>query len=435
MEARQTALKILALYILTSCVFLGIVFWGWYRQERVAIVESKAVTLRENMHTLTIHLQEKLQTQADDMQNLLSEVAEEIQIPFMIITREGEVVFSALDENQEEIERVFYAQKDSLNFGQNDRVILGDTMYLITQRIGGRIFWAFLNQRLQENESMKSTQHRHHDFRYSQGNFYLVLCVSGIQAEIHKLWGLMLGSFLLVLAAISVIAYFLVSLSLNPLRTKIQALNAFIKDSTHEINTPLSAILMSIERIKPEELTASQYKKFERIVFAAKTLEQIYQDLLFYNFEEARELKLEKVEMPRLVKERVSYFQPFFKKKKIEILVAIESENEIKTNLLANYSRIARVVDNLLDNALKYTAEGGKIQVRLGAKSLSIQDNGCGIKKENLDKIFKRYYRSNSNQGGFGIGLALVKQICQIYNLQITCMSEEGKGSEFVLSW
>lgn len=72
---------------------------------------------------------------------------------------------------------------------------------------------------------------------------------------------------------------------------------------------------MSIERIKPNELTPSQYQKFERIKFAAQTLGRIYQDLLFYNFDEARELKLEMIEMSQLIDERIAYFQDFFKKK------------------------------------------------------------------------------------------------------------------------
>lgn len=435
MEARETIFKILTLYILTSCMFLGIIFYGWYGQGKIAILESLAAILRGNAHTLASSLYEKLQTQTDDLQNLFRESSEEFQIPFMIMTHQGEVVFSSSYQNQEEVRKIFHTPRESLNFWKKDMIVMGDTMYLVTQHLGGKRFWLLLNQRLLGNENIASIQDLHKNFRHFEGGFFLVLFSNGIKAEIHNLLGLMFGVSLLALVVISVIAYFLVLFSLKPLRSKVQSLNMFIKDSTHEIKTPLSAILMSVERINPKELTPQSYKKFERIRFAAQTLEQIYQDLLFYNFDEAKELKLEMIEMSQLIQERISYFQPFFKKKKIEILVAIELERDEKSLLKANKIRIARAIDNLLDNALKYTAEGGNVWVNLQKNRLSIQDNGCGIKKENLGKIFERYYRSNSNQGGFGIGLTLVKQICQIYHIKISCKSQEGEGSEFILNW
>ena len=287
--------------------------------------------------------------------------------------------------------------------------------------MGGR-FWRLVNLELHKKNL--------HNQPYWRDDFFMIIQDNGILREIHTLWLLIGGSFLLALFGMSVIAYFLVRLSLKPLEEKIEILNRFIKDSTHEINTPLSIILMSIERIKKENLKEQDLQKLQRIKMAANTLEQIYQDLVFYNFSHIQENSLEEIAMDCLLKERISYFEPFYKKKNITIT--------LKTNqslLKANKNHIIRMVDNLLDNALKYTYNGGNVEVIIDKNTLIIKDNGCGIPKTHLKRIFERYYRYNKDQGGFGIGLALVKKICDSYKIDIQCQSIEKKGTTFILKW
>lgn len=417
---KKTALKILALYVLTSCVFLSFVFHGWYGTKKDSIIESKVNALFESAHTLAMYLYESSQNSPIlDYHNLLTHAHETLGIPFLLVKENGEVLFSTLKPSIS-ITEILQAQPCLNPRRKGDKIVcIADEMYLITQRIGGKFLR--LIQQHPEGISSKNTP-------------YILIYTQGMKSELYALRGMILTSFILALVAMSIVAYFLVSLSLKPLREKIQHLNAFIKDSTHEINTPLSVILMSIERIKSHELSLAQQQKFTRIKLAAQTLEQIYQDLLFYTFEEAQDLKRENVALAQLLTERIAYFEPFFRKKDITISFALEFQGT-ESVISANYSRIVRVVDNLLDNALKYTPNGGNVRVTLGENFLSIQDNGCGIPKEKLEKIFQRYYRANKQQGGFGIGLALVRQICALYGITVTCKSQEGKGSEFKLTW
>ena len=418
--SKKTALRILTLYVLTSFIFLTLVFYGWYATKRDFIIKSHINGMRDLTHTLMVYLYESSQETQKEAHAIM-----QTEIPFMLVKGNGEILLSTLKhiETPKQVQEILDTQEwiqSHKHRNIREKVIqTNDGLYYITQRLGGR-FWHLIQQNF-------ARALLHGD------EVFLVVYSKGFQSELNALLGVIFVSFFAALLAISIIAYFLVLLSLEPLREKITHLNAFIKDSTHEINTPISVILMSIERISPQTLDSKQIQKFERIKLAAKTLEQIYQDLLFYTFEEAKDSKLEEIHLATLIKERLEYFKPFFTQKNIAITFNIIENTE--SHLKANTSRIVRVVDNLLDNALKYTQNGGCVTITLGERFLSIQDNGCGIAKEHLDKIFTRYYRANSNQGGFGIGLALAKQICTLYGISLACHSILGKGSTFTLKW
>lgn len=412
-SSKKTALQILVLYVLTSCVFLAIVFYGWYQKEKDSIIKEAISTMRDVVHTLMVNLYE--QRHNGDLKEALKYATQGFATPFVVVNGAGEALFVHKETlPKDTIQSVLENKSRNLKHRYDSVVFLKNDVYLISMRLSPRLW--------------KQT-----DLNGKDSVFILVK--SNLQNALYKLLALVLTSFFVALFIMSIIAYFLVSLSLKPLREKIDKLNAFIKDSTHEINTPLSIILMSIERFKTDNLTQAQEQKFTRMRLAALNLEQIYQDLLCVSFEEARDLKLEKVALSQLVSERISYFEPFFRKKQIAITFKLDLHTLSEVVLEANYNRIIRVVDNLLDNALKYTNSGGSVEVLLNEKELRIKDNGCGIKKDKLPFIFDRYYRANTEQGGFGVGLSLVKNICDLYHLKIFVKSKENKGSTFILSW
>ncbi len=231
-------------------------------------------------------------------------------------------------------------------------------------------------------------------------------------------------------ALIGFVGYFLVRVALKPLESKITMLNSFIKDFTHEINTPLSVILLSIEQLEKQHKNLDT-TKFARMKVAAKTLSQTYSDLIFLTFPDTIPDEQSEISFKSAVSERLEYFKLFFEQKKLNLSVNLRGDAKI----FANKSKINKMLDNLISNAIKYNKKGGSIAVTLDDKALSIKDSGYGIDEKNLAKIFDRYARFNNDQGGFGIGLSLVKSICKDYGIEIRCYSTLGEGSEFVLKW
>lgn len=230
-----------------------------------------------------------------------------------------------------------------------------------------------------------------------------------------------------------IVGFFLVRLALKPLNQKIEELNLFIKDATHEINTPLSVLQMSVDQIDKSLIQEKDLKKFKSIQVAARTLESIYHSLIYTSFGRL-ENKIEEINLSNLIKERLDYFEMLFAQK--NLCISTDFQDVL---LRANLKSITLVIDNLLSNAYKYTQKNGTITIKIwkeGQKNfLSIQDNGCGIAPRDIEHIFKRYTRFDSSKGGFGLGLSIVKKICDEFGVQIECKSELKKGSEFILAW
>ncbi len=232
--------------------------------------------------------------------------------------------------------------------------------------------------------------------------------------------------FLLIYAIIAVVGYYLASLFIVPIINERKKLNNFIKDTTHELNTPITAILMSTEKDSP--LTE---KNMQRINLSAKRISEIYKDLVYLFLQDRKKIEHNTLlDLDEVIKEQLKYFESFAIKKKLKITLDMEN-----TKYPIDKENFIRLFNNILSNAIKYNNMGGTIHIELKNKILKISDNGIGIKKEFLKDIFTRYYRATKEQGGFGIGLNIVYHICKTYDIKLDVQSQEKRGTTFILKF
>jgi two-component system, OmpR family, sensor kinase len=257
------------------------------------------------------------------------------------------------------------------------------------------------------------------------GVYYIAIKENLFFGQISDLKMNIIFIFLLIYSIISLVGFYLAKLFLKPIKDEREKLNNFIKDTTHELNTPISAILMSTETNTLNE------KQIERIRISAKKISELYKDLTYIFLQNSYDKKsIEIVNLKQIIIEQLEYFQPLAIKKKIEIKLQLENfEYKIDKD------DFIRVFNNLISNAIKYNKMAGTIEIKLENKSLIISDSGIGIEQNKLKDIFKRYYRATTQQGGFGIGLSIVNQICNNYNIKISVNSQLKKGSIFTLTF
>jgi len=254
---------------------------------------------------------------------------------------------------------------------------------------------------------------------------YVVVKTESYFTALHKLQREVLLVMGIVFLLIAFISYFLAKLFMRPLHNRVHQIEHFIQDVSHELNTPITALKMSSSRALQKGVYSEKILK--NISISTKQLESIYNSLAFLNFKQ-KEQEPELVDLKEVVQNVVDYYGELLEQKKITIAVDLES---VKKEVVL--SRVELLFSNLLSNAIKYSMPESSIKLKLTQQSFSIEDAGVGIEKEKLQEIFELYHRQSNIAGGFGVGLNIVKQICEANNMQVDVSSELGKGSTFTI--
>jgi len=228
----------------------------------------------------------------------------------------------------------------------------------------------------------------------------------------------MLLNFLVVLVFVFVLSFLFAIYTLYPLKNALRLTEEFIKDILHDFNTPLSTLRLNSAMLEDEIGENSKVKRIQNSVSNILNLQSNLRSYLHSHSSQKEEFDLEE-----LLQDRVNMIEKNYKD--LEFIVEVKN-----INLNANRDAFVRIVDNLLTNAAKYNKKNGKVILKIENNYLYIEDTGKGIK--NPSSVFDRFYKEQER--GIGIGLHIVKKLCDELGIEIKIDSVIGKGTIFYLN-
>lgn len=215
----------------------------------------------------------------------------------------------------------------------------------------------------------------------------------------------------------------------------------FVANVTHELKTPLTSISGFVETLQDgaAEDPEIRNKFLDIIAIEAARLKRLIEDILIISdIENKREVNTDSdINVRESIEEILASMRPIIEQKKIKMITYYAYEIYIG----GNPDRFKQLMVNLIENAVKYSYDGGTVTITAKRKEgkvyISVNDEGIGISRENLSRIFERFYRVDKSRsqkvGGTGLGLAIVKHIAALFEAEIKVESEPGKGSTFTV--
>lgn len=226
-------------------------------------------------------------------------------------------------------------------------------------------------------------------------------------------------------AIIFFMTLFFIKISLRPFEKANRYLNVFFNDAMHELKTPLGVMQLNLEFLRDK----GDSKVLQRIYNSMQSIILIYEDIEYHIKYTHVEYKAENLNFSHFLQNRINVFLDLAGIKNISIAEDIEDGLFLDINRI----EIQRIIDNTISNAIKYSSKERQIEIRLYKENshivFSVKDQGIGIK--DTQKIFERYAREDVIQGGFGIGLSIVKHICDKNGIKISVETQLEKGSLF----
>jgi len=370
---RKSLYRFLSLYLFFTLVILGLTVSLYYTLQKELAASKRTILLDEYTNEFMLEL-EALQN--DETNTLLYPLDEKFKTS--LYGSDYKLIYSTLSHPKNELTEVTYTNNKIIRYITQPQKYYLNTQYIVVEM-------------LEDREWLDKT----------------------IQNII--LYSSLFFVFMLILG------YFLVNLFLKPMKDALLLLDTFIKDTTHELNTPVSTIMTNIELVEKDKLQDKKLLKIiNRIDIGAKTISNIYDDLTYLILNHKIVSDNQDINIGQVIQERVEYFSILASMKKLHISTKLDTNIVLKID----HKKLSKLIDNVLSNAIKYNKVGGEISIRLDKHRLIVRDTGRGIKQENIDLMFERYARFDKSVGGFGIGLNIVKMICKEYNFTININSK-----------
>lgn len=216
---------------------------------------------------------------------------------------------------------------------------------------------------------------------------------------------------------------------------------SFIANVSHDFRSPLTSIKGYLEAILDGTIPPEMYDKYlHRVISETERLNKLTEGMLTLNTLDSKGfLNRTNFDINRTIKDICAANEGICQEKNLNFELTFADETEM---VYADYGKIQQVLYNLIDNAIKFSNPDSTIYIRTALRQkkvfVSVKDTGCGIPKENLKKIWDRFYKSDVSRGkdkkGTGLGLSIVREIIQAHGENIDVISTEKVGSEFIFS-